>query len=246
VTTGPCGGRVHSRSPVPPTGSVTRPAERSPASRRRDAEGSTRTAEPASIALSLVAPLLATLLIVALATAQVPRPGPALAVALRRGGYVIFVRHGAADEGARPGAVAALPSDLRDCHGATRPLTDSGLAQARTIGEALRTLGIPVGSIITSPACRAIETAWYALARRPRLEDDLFRAGGGGATLRRLLGTRPGPGTNTVIVGHVSNILAATNVSIEQGEALVVEPAIDGTFRIVARVEPDGWMTLDH
>jgi phosphohistidine phosphatase SixA len=178
------------------------------------------------------------------AAAEAARPGPALAQALRQGGHVVFLRHGPADDAARPAAMTELPADLRDCDGMNRPLTEAGLAQVRTTGRALQRLAIPVGVVIASPSCRCIETAWYALGRRPQLEPDLARTHGGGATLRRLLGTRPAPGTNTVVVGHLSNVLAAANVSIEQGEALVVEPTGSGTFRVVAQVAPEDWSAL--
>jgi phosphohistidine phosphatase SixA len=171
---------------------------------------------------------------------------PTLAQALRQGGYVIFFRHGPAEEATRAGAIAALPPDLRECDGANRSLTEAGVAQVRATGQALRALGIPVGSVIASPSCRCVETAWYAFEQRPVLERELARTFGGGRALRRLLGTRPGAGTNTVVVGHVSNVLAAADTSIEQGDALLVQPLDDGTFRVVARVEPDGWAALDH
>ena len=185
------------------------------------------------------------LALAAVAEAQAPAAPAALSASLRQGGYVIFFRHAEAEEAIRPGAVEALPADLRDCQGTNRPLTDAGLAQARAAGAAIRALRIPVGRLIASPSCRCVETAWYAFERRPETAADLARTAGAGEAMRRLLATPPGAGTNTVVVGHISNLLAVARVSIEQGDALVFEPLAGGGFRVVGRVAADGWSLLD-
>ena len=73
--------------------------------------------------------------------------------ALRGGGYVIVIRHG------------ATPTDQADTDplhlenvDKQRQLNDSGRAQARSIGEAMRKLKIPVGEVYTSMFNRAVET----------------------------------------------------------------------------------------
>lgn len=177
----------------------------------------------------------------------------ALGEALRRGGYVLFVRHGQAITGHRPQAVIELPFEFRDCRAPARPLTETGVAQMRALGEAVRRLGVAIGRVLASPACRCIETAWYAFGRtevEPALmglwgsdvaeEDKRTRT----AALRRLLATPPGQGTNTVLSAHVSNILAAANLSLAEGETLVFEPDGRGGFRLVGRVTADGWRAL--
>ena len=181
--------------------------------------------------------------------------GRALLDELRRGGYVLFLRHGAAVTGHRPHAVAELPAEFRDCRGRERPLTEAGVAQIRAVGEAVRSLGIPIGRVLASPACRCIETAWYAFGRAevaPELmglwgadvteEDKRRRA----ATLRRMLATSPTPGTNAILSAHVSNILAAVELSLDEGEALVFQPDGGGAFRLVGRVKTDGWPALER
>jgi phosphohistidine phosphatase SixA len=40
-----------------------------------------------------------------------------------------------------------------------RNLTDGGRADARAIGAAIRSLGIPIGEVLASPFCRTRETA---------------------------------------------------------------------------------------
>ncbi len=188
--------------------------------------------------------LLIGLLIPWPAGAQAPLAGRELGEALRRGGFVIFFRHGAADTSEQPGTLVALPPGLRNCNGPQRPLTARGITEMRAVGAAFRVLGLPVGPVLASPACRSIETAWYAFGRVDGLEPELLQTRGAPATVRRLLATAPPPGTNAVVVGHVTNTLAAVDLSPEEGEALVFAPGPGGVARLVARVPVDGWSSL--
>jgi hypothetical protein len=165
---------------------------------------------------------------------QGPLSGAELRDALRRGGFVIFFRHGAAEPSEQPGARDHLPAALRDCQGVERPLTTRGVNEVRAVGAAFRALGLAVGPVLASPA----------FGRVDGFEPDLVQTRGAPATVRRLLGRPPAPGTNTVIVGHVSNTLAAVNMSPEEGEALVFAPGPGGEARLVARVPVDGWTAL--
>ena len=46
-----------------------------------------------------------------------------------------------------------------------RNLTDGGRADARAIGAAIRSLGIPIGEVLASPFCRTRETAELIFGR---------------------------------------------------------------------------------
>jgi len=194
--------------------------------------------------LVVVALLLSGLLVPGIAGAQPALAGAELGDALRRGGFVIFFRHGAADTSDRSAALAELPPALRDCYGAQRPLTPRGVTEMRAVGEAFRALGLPVGRVLSSSACRSIETAWYAFGRVEGIEPELLETRGAPTTVRRLLADPPPPGTNTVIVGHVSNTLATLDIAPAEGEALVFAPGPGTGARLVARVPVDGWPAL--
>jgi broad specificity phosphatase PhoE len=77
----------------------------------------------------------------------------ALAERLKSGGYVIVFRHGATNrdqadtDPLNPGNVAKQ-----------RLLSESGRQVAKQIGEAFKTLGIPIGKTFTSKFNRAFET----------------------------------------------------------------------------------------
>src|SRR5438046_1097371 len=76
-----------------------------------------------------------------------------LIAALRDGGNVIVVRHGAthADQ------ADTNPLDPKDtAH--QRQLNDSGRAVAKAMGDALRALKVPVGKVQTSQFQRAVDT----------------------------------------------------------------------------------------
>ena len=80
-----------------------------------------------------------------------------LLAALRTGGLVILVRHGAtfSDQ------ADTDPFNL-DNVAKQRRLNDSGKALAKSFGEALRQAGVPVGIVYTSQFNRAYETAMLA------------------------------------------------------------------------------------
>jgi virginiamycin B lyase len=173
--------------------------------------------------------------------------GPALVDALRSGGYVVYFRHAATDFSQED----ADTRNLRRCR-TQRNLTASGRADARAIGRAFRTLRIPVGAVLASRYCRTRQTARLAFGRvrttldltslpsSPTAQERRRRI----AALRRLLGARPRPGVNTILVAHLFNIDAAAGVSLEEGEAAVFRPRGERRFRLVAKVLPRRWPAL--
>lgn len=123
--------------------------------------------------------------------------GPALLSELRKGGYVLYVRHAA---NGPPNAQCKNESGL----------TAAGEEQAHTVGIALRQLHIGVDHVWASQLCRAQQTAALMDAGAVEITADL-NPGGGDTTAgqerlrnRRLL-TLPAPGFNTVLVSHVQS-----------------------------------------
>src|SRR6202035_2867623 len=64
---------------------------------------------------------------------------------------------------------------LEDCT-TQRNLTDRGRDHSRALGEAIRSLGIPIGAVLASPMCRTMETA--TLAFGTALKSPAVREGG--------------------------------------------------------------------
>ena len=169
------------------------------------------------------------------------------AAALQEGGYIIYFRHAATD----PVPDDAEPVVLADCD-SQRNLSSAGRRQSQRIGGAIGAVGIPIGRVLASPFCRALDTARLAFGRArpaqilenletaPDESERETRIGG----LRRLLSSPPPAGANTVLVAHGFNIAAAADVTLSEGEAAVFEPRGEQGFRLVARVEPDEWSDL--
>ncbi|MGH3932098.1 MAG: histidine phosphatase family protein [Pseudonocardiaceae bacterium] len=180
--------------------------------------------------------------------------GNGLLAQLRGGGVIVVIRHAAtdrsqpdADERTGPGAG---PVDFDDCS-TQRNLTDEGRADARTIGEAFRELGIPVGTVWTSPYCRSRETAELAFGRAEVIDglERLYPQRDEAAELRlnQLIREQaPGPGDpNMVISGHgVYPGVLAPAVTIGEGEAALY--AVRGNdVVLLGQVAPDEWADLD-
>src|ERR1700730_8835160 len=83
--------------------------------------------------------------------------GQDIAPALRAGGVVIVVRHGATF----PDQADTDPLNF-DNIAAQRNLNDKGKALAKAFGDALRQVGVPIGKVYTSNYNRAYETAVIA------------------------------------------------------------------------------------
>jgi broad specificity phosphatase PhoE len=174
----------------------------------------------------------------------------ALATALRRGGFVIVVRHG---------ATFADQSDTDPFHldnvAAQRNLNDNGKALAKAFGESLRQAGVPIGRVYTSKFNRAYETA--VLAGFKNIEKTLDLTEGGlivspnennrrADAFRKMLAVAPDPGVNTVLITHKPNIVDALGkdwFDVKEGEASIFRPE-NGRYTLVARVQMADWSRI--
>lgn len=171
---------------------------------------------------------------------------------LRQGGYVIYFRHGEAVTGSRPDAIETLPPSLQACLEPERPLTAQGIVDMQQVGEAFRRLQIPAGRILSSPACRCIETALYAfntveVDRNLAGLFDLIPEGKPQRVeaLAKMLSTAPTSGTNTILSAHISNIQAVIEgASLIQGEAAIILPKGANGFELIDQVTPTEWSSL--
>ena len=166
---------------------------------------------------------------------------------LRSGGLVIALRHGATYPD-QADTDPLHPDNIK----AQRNLNEKGIAAAKAFGEAFRQIGVPVGRVYTSHFNRAYETA--VLAGFNNIEKTADIAEGGlvvspnennrrAAAFKKMLGSAPEAGTNTVLVTHKPNILDALGkdwFEVKEGEASIFQPA-NGNYTLVARVQMDEW-----
>ena len=176
--------------------------------------------------------------------------GDYLLHALRRGGYVIVMRH-ASSPMETPTKQTADPDNTN----LERQLDETGRTSAAAMGKALRDLKIPIGEVLSSRAYRALETARLAQFGSPRVAPEL---GDNGRSmqqstdaqtvwLRKRVTQFPPPGSNTMLVTHLPNIERAFpeySAGLADGEALIFGPNGNGGAALVARVKIDQWPTL--
>lgn len=166
---------------------------------------------------------------------------------LRPGGYVIYFRHSTSN----PDQFDVDIMKPGRCE-TQRNLSTGGRRMARDIGLAFQTLRIPVGRVVTSPYCRAVDTAELAFGHHETSNALYFAIGmdkeqrnNQGAELRQMLSTPPPPGSNTVIVSHGANLKEATGIwPRREGDAHVFRPRPGGGFDYVGEVAVEEWSRL--
>ena len=170
--------------------------------------------------------------------------------ALRAGGYVILVRHGATFSN----EADTDPFNLADV-AKQRNLNDKGKDLAKLFGAAIRTAGVPIGQVHTSQFNRAYETALLAGFNNVQKTIDLSEGGlvvtpdensRRAQALRTMLAKTPGDGKNDILVTHKPNIIDALGkewFDVKEGEASIFKPA-GTTYRRVARVQMEDWPKL--
>ena len=155
---------------------------------------------------------------------------------LRAGGLVIMLRHANA-----PGTGDPAGFRVDDC-ATQRNLSAEGRAQAAALGAAFRERGVPVGRVVSSRWCRAIDTARLAFGSAeivPAL-DSLFgrrdQAEAQNAEIRAIIRSWSSRDTNLVMVTHNANIAALTGLSTADAEAIVVRPEPGDRLEVIGRV----------
>ncbi|MBA2374955.1 MAG: histidine phosphatase family protein [Actinomycetota bacterium] len=168
--------------------------------------------------------------------------------AMRDGGFVIFIRHPETDASPVSADADGHLEDLSDCS-LQRNLTDAGRGDARSLGEDIERLEIPVGEVLASPYCRTSETAELALGEAeavPELATPRYLSPGDPeaderiAYLREVFSTPPAEGANTWVMTHKLNLRLVSGESVPEGGAVVFEPRGEG-FEVFATLPPEWW-----
>jgi phosphohistidine phosphatase SixA len=172
-----------------------------------------------------------------------------LASALKQGGYCIVLRHGATNRD----QADTDPLNLDDV-AKQRLLSAGGQEAARQVGDAFKKLGIALGRVYTSKFNRAIETGRLVSGAEVTPTFDVTEGGlvvtpiendRRADALKKMVGTVPEPGKNTLIVTHKPNILDAFGkdwFDVKEGEASVFKPDGSGKAVLVGRVQAADWI----
>ena len=173
-----------------------------------------------------------------------------IAAELKKGGYVIVVRHGATNRD-QADTDPLNPDNV----GKQRLLSDKGREQAKQVGDAFKKLEIPLGTVYTSKFDRAIETGRLVggvvvistldvteggLVVTPIENDRRAEA------LKKMIATAPAAGKNTLIVTHKPNILDALGkdwFDVKEGEASIFRVDTSGKPQLVGRAQAADWIS---
>jgi phosphohistidine phosphatase SixA len=162
---------------------------------------------------------------------------------LRKGGYVLLIRHADA-----PGTFDPPGFQLGVCS-TQRNLSEEGRAQSRRLGELIRAKHVPIGQVFSSEWCRCIDTAalafgadkvqtWSAISS-PRSGDEKQRQANLAAVRQRIRSASSvstgSTKVNMVFVTHMFNIQDITGNGVAQGEMVVLKLG-DASMRVVGRM----------
>ena len=156
---------------------------------------------------------------------------------LRKGGYVLLIRHADA-----PGTFDPPGFQLGVCS-TQRNLSEEGRTQSKRLGELIRAQNVAIAQVFSSEWCRCIDTAtlafgaanvktWSAISS-PRGGDEKQARSNIEAIRQRI--AQASLKTNMALVTHMFNIQDITGGGAAQGEIVVLR-AQDKQLRVVGRI----------
>ena len=156
---------------------------------------------------------------------------------MKSGGHILMIRHAYA-----PGSGDPANFKIGDC-ATQRNLNNRGRAQARTIGEWLRSKGIKDAKVYSSQWCRCQETStllgfgpvtelpalnsFYGMPqnREPNIK-----------TLRSFIANLPADGELIIFVTHFVTILEIAGEGVSPGEGVVLKLKVGGAYDVLGRL----------
>lgn len=192
-------------------------------------------------------------LVLTVRTEAQPVDMEALVASLKQGGYVLVLRHGATND-------EQADTDPLNHDNVTqqRLLSNEGKQVSVQLGQAFTTLGIPLGAVYTSKFQRAIETGTMMSGGEVTTTLDLTEGGlvvsprenrRRAEAMRRMAGTLPEAGKNTLLVSHKPNILEAFGkdwFDLQEGEMSIFKPDETGKGIFIARIQALEWIKAAH
>lgn len=165
---------------------------------------------------------------------------------IKSGGYVLYFRHLQTDNNTKDTDL----SNMKDCS-KQRVLSAEGRENAEKLGKAFASLKVPVGGVITSQFCRAVESAKLMGLTDATETADLNNDSGEplvtkdesarrAKALKELLAKAPPAGKNIVIVAHVPNIRIAAGDdfgAMKEGDLAVFAPKGAAGFEPVGSIK---------
>jgi len=181
--------------------------------------------------------------------------GEELLTKLRQGGLIVYFRHFSTpgkkflDDTRNWEHISMSIEDYKDCSW-QRPLSKFGRELATHVGRAIKDAEIPVGEIHASPYCRCIDSATLVTGSEPILHRKLVYRKKEFTWERMetfahefLQKQKPLVGENTFIFGHKTQMQSLG--AIGEGEAYVLEPGDGSGYKLIGKIKPENWFTID-
>lgn len=185
------------------------------------------------------------------ALAQTANPD-ALLKEIKQGGLVLFMRHGETG----PAYADRARAIIGDCT-TQRNLNETGRQQNEKMAQAIKTLRVPTGKVLSSDFCRSWQTAETLFGKTGYVITDKLTvplsypgvspsdADLNNKNLNALLSEKPAAGSNTFLVSHGINVQLATGYHPDvQGEVVVFKPDGKGKYTRLGSLLPDDWTRL--
>jgi len=168
---------------------------------------------------------------------------------LQSGGNVIVMRQACSPRVFPEPEAAQVDNTVLD-----RQLDQTGRITATAMGVALHELNIPISTVYSSPAYRALQTVKLAQLPEAKIYPELSDGGGfvaiaspGQSNWLRYQATHFPKGGNTLIVTHLANIRSAFpeyGGDVADGEALIFGPEGSAGRALLARIKIEDWPKL--
>ena len=165
---------------------------------------------------------------------------------LQKGGYSFYFRH------SKTLRIKRLKEiDLNDCS-TQRNLSPEGKILAKKVGKYLKTLNIKIDKVLSSPYCRAKDTASYMFSR-VNIDDSLSYSMYDNEKiklskkegLKSILLRKPKVGFNSIAISHTSNLQDMANIWLKHELGLAIfKVQNDGTLKHIATINPEQWESL--
>ena len=176
-----------------------------------------------------------------------------------KGGYILHFRHGernrytsssrTPETNATSFDAVALALGMKgenEDFGIITCLTDEGKAESSLVGRAFFILEVGISDLISSPSCRARQTAYFAFGKEGRIVNSLLHRTSVRSdqfyaftiNLRdNMLKLNLEPGKNAIMTGHVGTLNYGENILFEKNEVGNMSDRDDIGFVIIERTK---------
>ena len=171
---------------------------------------------------------------------EVPTPPDSVLVSLlRQGNYVLLFRHAATDWAQRDADLVNYTD-----RAAQRNLSEVGKAQADSIGKAVKSLGLKIGPVYSSPMFRCRDTAEIAFGRADTTIHLFVKSRASRDARVKWLSTPIADGSLLVLVSHQDPYLPLFRFQrdqLKEGDALLIRPDGSDRWTLLAQIGPADW-----